>query len=717
MKRFLNGAAMALILGVLGSSGHARPGRPAAMPPVALNYWAFVSTQNFEVYVVDMNDTSTPYGVIQTISSLPVEAFDIVYNPLTNQVVTCGQQLLQVIDPVALVAGPSFSVGGGSYITKFIEMTPDFQTYIVCASDGSQAIVYEVDAVSFAIRSQLTIPIAFEYANDMCFKPGSMFGAAGTNQVYVAYGGLNYVHKVDLGAGLNMASASVSSVSFGTDFPQRLDANRMGTKVFVSGGFSPTSTPHYFDPNSASPSPAPITGFGGFGLDDIIVRPQGDFGYFGDSMAGLMVFNAGTNALVASPPQFPPSMNGLSTSPDGAVLAAAGSNQVDYFDITNPQAPAFLGATLSLPAPSFRVAFAPVQRPVIERVAVTAGDTQPVTVRFEGRNFSPLGPPVMDIGGYSVSITQVTATSVEGNWSGALSPPLRLGVLYRNNNSVALTQTSLPGGFVFADPAAPFFGQTGITGGSAQADYRLRGFPGCIPAGAGRAALETAFGAYNPIQWRMFMWNRASQQYVEFDQLATAPTTADWTGEGFFLIARDTSFVTAPGFDPLPGAPSPMPIPIAPGWNIVTSPWDGNLMNWIDPIEVEARASSDAAPGALSPSNFGISDPMEWMSSGQYMATTTLVPGLGYWVRNPNSFTVWLFLTPGAVYSGQFILGVPDHRPLGPDDPVPPPPPGYGQGSSRVGCGLGMAVGRGSAFALMALLAVAAGTVRLVRSA
>jgi hypothetical protein len=160
-------------------------------------------------------------------------------------------------------------------------------------------------------------------------------------------------------------------------------------------------------------------------------------------------------------------------------------------------------------------------------------------------------------------------------------------------------------------------------------DYRLISTPfNFVGSGNPDAQFLDELGSYDPANWRLFLWDNSSDDYVEFN-----PDTDNFdlqAGDAWWIITKDglseltftelESVITGSDFG----------IQIYAGWNLFGSPYLFNV-NWAD-----CYTNIDA----------NVEQPLTWMA-GDYATATELTSMVGYWLWADADDT--LYIPPYAV--------------------------------------------------------------------
>jgi hypothetical protein len=217
--------------------------------------------------------------------------------------------------------------------------------------------------------------------------------------------------------------------------------------------------------------------------------------------------------------------------------------------------------------------------------------------------------------------------------------------------------------------------------------YRMVSFPAYYRKSDLRQAFGAQFGPYNRALYRVFFWG--GNRYFEIDE--PDDEACDLAGGAFWVLTRFGGTLDLDALDARSnhGSADMRVLPLRPGWNMISLPFqNGALVNkdWAalnvtpDPDTWAPSALTGAAP---------LSQLFEFVN-GQYVATTTLVAGRGYFVKNMDPTPQMLYLLidttvtkPSAAAGAVSYAAVP----AGAETP-PPPPGGLGTEEESSGCGL-----------------------------
>ncbi len=646
------------------------------------DYWAFAADGGVTVETWDLRDGADPIYDTAGAVTMTVPAQGVIYDPTRGQLVVAGSQSLEIQDIRTFPAAVPAAVASGSMTVQDLVSAPDHSVYYVLNSDtGTGAEIKSIDPANGNVTATIALTGGGATARQLLFVPA--FGGA-PNQLWVSYGTTNY-HRVQL-TGLALPAVG-PSVTAGTDTVSGMVVDPSGSRVLVVGGYSGAPLPYYpyFKDVQTGATSAFTMGitptYDEFSM--VTVRPQGDYAYavgnqFNSSNPGGFVIDLATSTIVA---EFGISVTNQCTfgqvDPSGRILVTGNGADNTFFDIeTDPALPAVAaGSFYATKAGVRRMAFATPSRPVVDRISISGGTgVAGDPFRLEGSGFNPATLSVT-VGFDTLQVTSATTTTI----TAVMPVPMYTYFDGRNdivvsNGPHSLAQQVVMNGYTVGT-TTPFFTLAQHPGGETQNDYRMLGFSAIVPAGAAKQALEAVLGPYDPEVWRLFVWDAKAQSYVEYSAL-TDPS--DWTGQGYWLLSRLPAVLLAAAIDTVGTYYDRFPLTLQPGWNLIASPYDADTVTWND---WHTTVSLLPASGNDQPAMWGISDPI-WWDGTQYLATSTLVGGRGYWVYNPHPVTMWLHLTTDG-----FIGSVPADRPLGADDPVPPAPPGSASsGGSSAAC-------------------------------
>jgi hypothetical protein len=145
------------------------------------------------------------------------------------------------------------------------------------------------------------------------------------------------------------------------------------------------------------------------------------------------------------------------------------------------------------------------------------------------------------------------------------------------------------------------------------ASYRLVGIPG-----TDALTVAQILGGEQKIDWRMYRDNGAAADYL-VELSGTFPLSI---GEGYWVLKRDTFTIARNLSMPEVEADGTTSIPLHPGPNIITNPFDRPVA-WADVVSVNGNAVGGDLP--------------QTFDEGTYRESATLDPFTAYYIRNyPN---------------------------------------------------------------------------------
>lgn len=150
---------------------------------------------------------------------------------------------------------------------------------------------------------------------------------------------------------------------------------------------------------------------------------------------------------------------------------------------------------------------------------------------------------------------------------------------------------------------------------------------------------QGAFGPYDPLKWRAFCYLPDEKKYSELNDRNHADAHFVAPGRAFWLISKDNYRIdTAPIQGTSVPTDEPYAVMLAPGWNLIGSPFDFPVA-W-DSVQVDSVSTADDTL---------VTGPIRWNpSQGAYYGAdaTMLDPFEGYWVHNGGTSAVTLAIPP-----------------------------------------------------------------------
>ena len=169
---------------------------------------------------------------------------------------------------------------------------------------------------------------------------------------------------------------------------------------------------------------------------------------------------------------------------------------------------------------------------------------------------------------------------------------------------------------------------------------------------------QTAFGIYDPTQWRSWRWVPILGRYVELSQAGEESHFHPEPGRGFWLISRSRNQIRT---SPIQGESTPTGAPyaiaLAPGWNQIGQPFNFTVA-W-DSVMVDTLTMA----GALAAGDV-IEAPWRRGPAGYRQDVAALQPFEGYWVSNITEPAREVVLKVPPVESGASMV-------LTPQEPSP----------------------------------------------
>ncbi|HLY11067.1 MAG TPA: hypothetical protein VKW04_17325 [Planctomycetota bacterium] len=213
--------------------------------------------------------------------------------------------------------------------------------------------------------------------------------------------------------------------------------------------------------------------------------------------------------------------------------------------------------------------------------------------------------------------------------------------------------------------------------------YSMLSFPQYATVGDLQAALSSQLGPYNPVTFRLFLWQQT--HYVELNNPLLSPGQSIM-GTGFFAVTRlgETLTLSTPDVA-LNTTGGQRVVVISPGWNIISQPWLSGVSHTLTYTSLLVTANQDgtgAAPADTSPL---VSSILFEPSSGKYITSGAMVAGKAYWILNQTSGPLYLIFVQASV--NKPTVPSPSAAP----SVSPPPMPGESltdSGGGGGGCGL-----------------------------
>jgi hypothetical protein len=212
--------------------------------------------------------------------------------------------------------------------------------------------------------------------------------------------------------------------------------------------------------------------------------------------------------------------------------------------------------------------------------------------------------------------------------------------------------------------------------------YRMLSFPQFATVGDLRSAFYAQLGRYNPVLYRVFVWQQ--DHYLEINSPALDPSTS-LMGAGVFAISRNGGALTLGAPDVTANSTNAQRVvELNPGWNIVSQPWINGPTNTIAYASIPVHVLSDFTDAPLNADvSPAVTNVLYEASGGAYATSNVMTAGRAYWVLNQTANPVYLVFPKASV-----IL-----KPLVPTSSsvtaaTPPPMPG-GMGDSGGGGGGG----------------------------
>lgn len=447
--------------------------------------------------------------------------------------------------------------------------------------------------------------------------------------------------------------------------------------VTIGFGMSPVTTDVTFRGNQTAP---PFTSYfctqdpSGDRLHQIEVSPTGAI-----TNSGSTVINGFTNEVRHDP---------FTDRVYVADLSGTGNNFVRLNAATTPpSAPTPVAAGAAGPL-SFTFAPAPPD-PTVDSASPTAEiSSAPFQIEIKGTGFIA-GSSRAQIFNLSFPVDATTTTVIDPETIRATFPAQAAGLLWHViviNNSGRSGQINQYFETMAANPPIPPFTAPIPSMGQG---YRLVSLPQYAQITDLRAALSAQLGPYNPVLYRVFLYQNA--QYVELNQTDPA-SFLDLTGKGFWALSRNGSLLTMTSPDVTQNTPGGRRVTaLAHGWNMISQPWINGPTNTILYTNVQVSPNGNLVPLVAASVSVDVSNQPFAYVGGQYVLVNQMTAGEAYWVFNNNPQTIYMIIDRVNVT----LKAGSDPPPVYTTPPsgtaLPPGPPGSeagGSGSSGGVCGL-----------------------------
>jgi hypothetical protein len=287
----------------------------------------------------------------------------------------------------------------------------------------------------------------------------------------------------------------------------------------------------------------------------------------------------------------------------------------------------------------------------------------------------------------ATSTTVLDSNTIIASWPGQGSAQ-QYDVSVLNNDG----QLSVLGNYYAGLPAAPLSPSVTVNLPPLVSGYSMLSFPQYASVGDLRNAVATQLGQYNPILFRLFLWE--GTRYRELNDPALSPAQSIM-GTGFFALSRlgDKLSLAAPDvYQNRPAAGGNQRVVVlSPGWNMVSQPW----RNTTSPTFTIQYSNVTATPnrdltGAVAATAGTITTPVAIeLVGGVYVGSLTMTANKAYWIENLTAGPLYMVFDQGLVTLKSIPMGK-SGAPLSLTH-MPPAPPGSSlndSGSSRGGCGL-----------------------------
>jgi hypothetical protein len=247
-------------------------------------------------------------------------------------------------------------------------------------------------------------------------------------------------------------------------------------------------------------------------------------------------------------------------------------------------------------------------------------------------------------------------------------------------------------------PAAPKPGNLPLTIPSLSQGYRLLSFPEYATVGDLRAAVAAQLGVYNPVFFRIFVWQ--GDHYLELNN-SKLSSSYSLMGSGVIAISRDGAALDLAAPDLSQNSTIfQRTVILQPGWNIVSQPWINGPTNTLPYASLDVHLQDDlldaAVAATVSPS---VTNVLYEASGGVYITSTVMTAGRAYWILNRTAAPVYLVIRQVAVNQ----KAAPVYQATATSE-TPPPLPGGALGDSGGGGGGGCGLLGGEGFLVLLFL-------------
>jgi phage FluMu protein gp41 len=263
------------------------------------------------------------------------------------------------------------------------------------------------------------------------------------------------------------------------------------------------------------------------------------------------------------------------------------------------------------------------------------GESAPAALTVEGESVTPTGTLYARPGGaaryqaFELQEQSTTPLRLEAELPDTMATPRGIdyyAVLVGNGDTLTVPAGG-PTRAAARPPHLPVsFEQLTAPGPFAPEAYRMVTVP-ARPTEGVKAALENAYGAYDPLIWRLARWASGRRDYREYPQIDTLRP-----GDGFWVVTAEGEPLSI-GAGQTVDASTPRRLPLAPGWNQVGSPF-GFAVPW-DTV----RAASGLAPAE-------VDGPVAYREGEYRPAQSRLNPWEGYLVFNAQPEPDTLVIPP-----------------------------------------------------------------------
>jgi len=659
---------------------------------------------------------ATPTGCISDLSRNLVYVLNSGATPATVSVI--DTQIFKVVNTITITS--SGSVGG-------ITMSQDNHFLYIAGRNtvAGEAGVFQID-LDFATAAGTTGTYVAGIAStgqavDCEVLPASVVGGSGNGpgRLYFSETASNVIATINLLAGPPTAAALTMPTGIGTPSNPTL-MTRSPDSTFILVGTANSGVFAVFQLFRINPAAAPqvdyvsVTG-GSMGpsVEDVAFRtldvaPPFSVYFLGNDIPGRSVNEVAIGPT--GPPGAPAAVvvntgYGLELTYDGQLgrlfVSGLGFTLPASYDVYNanttpPSAENNFNSGGNNPR---KFAFAPAPPPpVIDTVAEPAGiNNVPFQLEIRGSGFLA-GSSQARVQDNSLGVlTPATSTvvlnagTILATFPGLLPEIFDVSVL-NNDGNVSVLQNFFEG-----LPAAPLTPPFTVNLPPLSSGYSMLSYPQYATVGDLQAALNAQLGSYNPVTFRLFLWEQT--RYVELNSPSLSPLESIM-GRGFFALTRFGEPLTLSTPDVSGNTPAGQRVVvITPGWNIVSQPWINGVSNTMTYASLQVSSSPSLAPATGADVSPLVTNVLYEASGGSYVTGTTMTAGRAYWILNQTSGPLYLIFSRATVNKA-----APASAPAAAATATPPPPPGSSLSDSGSGGGGGCGLLGGEALLVLLFL-------------